>query len=510
MSEKKPRSGKAKKTELSAEKKPAVKNKQEEPKVLSPKKNINQSLNYLVVNSLTGPEGPQGIQGLVGPWGTAGTAGLNGEKGPWGTAGTAGDKGETGDTGPWGTAGTAGDKGETGGAGPWGTAGTAGVNGEKGPWGTAGTAGKNGENGINGSPGKDGTNGSNGINGSIGPQGPAGEGIEKDAIVLRKDNRSMSGYIPLDIIIAGNTKDGKWIPCTGPDIQVYRGGIAANQNDKRIYLVGGANINNDALENRIQFYQSNTNLWYIHPCRTVVPVSLVAATIYNRMLVYAGGLEQNGGLSNKAYKLVDDKVFQPLGNTMKRAVAGAAAVEFEGKLYLFGGRDSTPNATLYHFTQVFDGNSWGEAQDAPFGFTQATATVHQGQIYIFGGYKKINGYAQPMPVLRYHPASGFSIEPDTVSRMMQGSAAMLGDSIYYIGGKIASTEYIYAYNSVSYNLNTRGSHDLLPKLSRSRLLGNSATIDRKLYVMGGTGQTGLPFIEYIEPEEYSFFLHKKI
>ncbi|MCW3084630.1 MAG: Collagen triple helix repeat protein [Bacteroidetes bacterium] len=605
MSEKKPRSGKAKKTELPTEKKPTLKNKKDGPKALNPlTQNTSQFLNYLVVNSITGPQGPagkdgtngtNGINGSIGPQGPTGNDGTNGTNGTNGINGSIGPQGPTGNDGTNGTNGTNGINGSIGPQGPTGNDGTNGTNGTngingsigpQGPTGNDGTNGTNGTNGINGSigpqgpTGNDGTNGTNGINGSIGPQGPTGNngtngtngtngingsigpqgptgnngtngtngtngingsigpqgptgnngtngingsigpqgptgpGIEKDTIVLSK-NQSVPGYIPLNITVKGQPVErGYWNQCPEMALLVDFPAVAAD--DQYIYLIGGLMKWTPNQTNVVQRFELSTKQWKMQPYPTPELVYGAAAMLFNGKLMYAGGFVSSN-LSNKTYMLQGNQWIER--GKLNEAVADAASVVFRGIPYVFGGKMKMNNTfEPCNYTQKYTDNpsGWSRVKSAPVAFALATAAVYKDQIYLFGGYIKVNGIEQLMPVLRYNPATDVwdAVVGYNPAGNVRGSAAMIDGIIYYAGGNNQLTFNIPSSDTFSYNLKSQKTEPMSSKLKIPRTETSAVIMGKQMFVMGGTGYTGPAgtfYTEYIDldPDENTFFLHKK-
>jgi LysM repeat protein len=148
----------------------------------SPKGPNNGDWNYIVVNSVTGPQGPEGPQGAPGIQGAPGPHGSVGAQGPAGPAGPPGPPGPPGPEGPRGPAGIQGPQGGAGVQGPAGPQGAPGAHGPEGPRGPAGIQGPAGPQGI---PGAQGPHGPQGVSGVMGPPGPAGSPGPRGSIGLQ-------------------------------------------------------------------------------------------------------------------------------------------------------------------------------------------------------------------------------------------------------------------------------------------------------------------------------------
>ncbi|MCW3105223.1 MAG: hypothetical protein JWO09_3663 [Bacteroidetes bacterium] len=520
----------------------------------------DQLLKYLVVNSITGPTGPtgkdgkdgvtgatgkdgkDGVTGATGKDGIDGKDGKDGATGATGNDGTDGKDGKDGATGATGKDGTDGKDGKDGATGATGTDGTDGTNGKDGVTGATGkdgtdgkdgkdgvtgatgkdgTNGTNGKDGVTGATGKDGTNGSNGKDGVTGapgkdgatghgergPTGPTGAGIEADVIILRKTNQSMSGFVPLNIVVTGNTVTGFWNEAPRPDAFVCNAGTVVDPHSKSIYLIGGvAGVTKVKL---VQHFNTKEKEWKMH---SSIPDALTfpAATMYTNKLVYAGG-DLDGAISNKVY--IFDGTWRLMGE-LPKPVSAATAVEYRGKLYVLGGRDKKNAITPCKYIQVYDpeSRSWSFVDTQVVSFATASAAVYQDKIYVFGGHSvNASGALIPMPVMAYHPPTNLwtqiAAHPTT---LIYESALMIDDTIYYIGGSFFESfddpsSSCFAYNVVSKSMKT-----VQTTLKTPRRNASGAVVDRCMFIMGGTGPTGTFKTEYLDPDDYQFYLHKRI
>ncbi|MCW3070343.1 MAG: Kelch repeat protein [Bacteroidetes bacterium] len=468
----------------------------------------------------TGPEGtvgatgPQGTVGATGPQGTVGATGPQGTigaTGPQGTVGATGPQGTVGATGPQGTVGATGPQGTVGATGPQGTVGATGPQGTVGATGPQGTVGATGPQGTVGATGPQGTVGATGPQGTVGPTGPKGEpGIEAESIILRKNNNPITGYTALNVILKGNTIDGLWKQCTDGRLQVYNSGIVADS--RYIYIIGGFDIFSHKPVNDVLCFDTHTKL--MTTPRTSMPEKMglsAAAFLNNGMLAYAGGRDTNEIVSNKAWML-NGNSWVRLGGDMKKPVAGGAAVAYNNKLYVFGGQENGSNPNVLRCLQIYDpASGWTIYEtDLPYGFSMATAAVHNDHIYVFGGHAK-PGSSVPMSILRYNPQNRHcDVIDENTTRMLHGSAAMAGNTIYYISGRSLNFQHELVPGYLSFDTQSRGMHNPEPRLKTPRIQGNSAIVDRKLFIMGGTGPTGSFNTEYIDLDDYLFYLHKKV
>ncbi|MEI6949542.1 kelch repeat-containing protein [Paraflavisolibacter sp. H34] len=158
--------------------------------------------------------------------------------------------------------------------------------------------------------------------------------------------------------------------------------------------------------------------------------------------------------------------------------SGHGAVAANGRIYVFGGRDSTgPLRSL----EVFDPalNTWKGGAPLPAATSgMAFAADSLGLIYVFGGT------AAPSATYRYHPAANrwSPLAPLPVP-VVEGAAAALGDKIYVFGGEGTGGSASNATRIYHPAANTWSAGAPMPK----SLLQHSAVAgaDGHIYIFGG-------------------------
>jgi N-acetylneuraminic acid mutarotase len=198
----------------------------------------------------------------------------------------------------------------------------------------------------------------------------------------------------------------------------------------RLYVMGGFKTVTNVPTAEVLVYDLASRTW-----NKAAP--LPAPRGGHAAVVLAGKIHVIGG-GNSQSTLADHSEFDPASNTwverapLPRSEGSPAAVAFNGKLYAIGGRSGGSDfGNVYVYDPATD--RWGEGPPIePRG--TAGAAPYCGTIYVFGGESQAKnavlsevlrldssriawGAAQPMPTARNY-----------------ARAAMLGKSVYLIGG----------------------------------------------------------------------------
>ncbi len=121
--------------------------------------------------------------------------------------------------------------------------------------------------------------------------------------------------------------------------------------------------------------------------------------------------------------------------------AGAAAVSYNGKIYVFGGKSTNNN--VLNSVEVYDplNDTWSLTEAASFKYARynASAIVWQDKIYLIGG-RSNNKVMEKMEV--YDPAQNMWVKAHEMHNEREGhSANILNGHIYVFGGR-KSSEYV--------------------------------------------------------------------
>jgi N-acetylneuraminic acid mutarotase len=203
-----------------------------------------------------------------------------------------------------------------------------------------------------------------------------------------------------------------------------------------------------------------------------------------------------GGMNTTGHNTVNNAASYDTGTgqwidlaAMPQSTRGAAGAYFDGKIYVFGGYDSSVG--WLNDTQIYDtaSNSWSTGTDLPQRLWQAKAGVgDNGLIYVFGG--KTPAYTYSNSVYIYNPATdGWSNGVNMPVGSSGGAVVSHGYAMYYIGGTNGSggsgaTNAVYVY----YTWNSWDTLAPLPLATEG--LAAVMGADGLVYAFGGAGTEG--------------------
>lgn len=198
----------------------------------------------------------------------------------------------------------------------------------------------------------------------------------------------------------------------------------------RIYVLGGFKTVTNVPTAEVLVYDLASRMW-----SKVAP--LPAPRGGHAAVVLAGKIHVIGG-GNSQSTLADHSEFDPASNTwierapLPRSEGSPAAVAFNGKLYAIGGRSGGSDfGNVYVYDPATD--HWSEGPPIePRG--TAGAALYCGTIYVFGGESQAKN-AVLSDVLRLESAStGWQSAQSMPTERNYARAAVLGGSVYLIGG----------------------------------------------------------------------------
>src|SRR6266404_4200052 len=199
---------------------------------------------------------------------------------------------------------------------------------------------------------------------------------------------------------------------------------------QRIYVIGGFKTVTNVPTDEVLVYDLRTHVWS-NAAPLPAPRGGHAAVVVDGKIHVVGG-------GNSQSTLADHSEYDPATNTwterapLPRSEGSPAAVAFNGKLYAIGGRSGgTDFGNVYIYDAVTGRWSDGPAIE-PRG--TAGAAVHCGTIYVFGGESQAkNTVLNDVLVLNSSTNAWRAAEPMPSARNY-ARAAVLGNSIYLVGG----------------------------------------------------------------------------
>jgi N-acetylneuraminic acid mutarotase len=198
----------------------------------------------------------------------------------------------------------------------------------------------------------------------------------------------------------------------------------------RLYVIGGFKTVTNVPTAEVLVYDLASHMW-----SKAAP--LAAPRGGHAAVVLAGKIHVIGG-GNSQSTLADHSEFDPASNTwierapLPRSEGSPAAVAFNGKLYAIGGRSGGSDfGNVYVYDPVTD--RWGDGPPIePRG--TAGAALYCGSIYVFGGESQAKN-AVLSDVLRLDSrGTAWRTAPSMPTARNYARAALLGNSVYLIGG----------------------------------------------------------------------------
>jgi N-acetylneuraminic acid mutarotase len=194
----------------------------------------------------------------------------------------------------------------------------------------------------------------------------------------------------------------------GTDLPVARAeGISAVVNDK-IYLIGGriratedARLFNDHIDSvRNEVFDPTTKRWSARANAPTARNSAASAVIDGKIYVVGGRkFLRNPDRTNRQVNVPNLEVYDPkldrweTRSPMPQAQSGLAATTLNGKLYVFGGEQWTPEQKVLAQSWVYDPktNVWSALPPLPTPRHGLGASAVGNRIFVFGGAIKPGG-----------------------------------------------------------------------------------------------------------------------
>ena len=328
----------------------------------------------------------------------------------------------------------------------------------------------------------------------------------EDTVIVTADIAQEAGQYSGAINIASN--DGTIDVSASLDISVWvqmssmptaRTGHAVGTVNGKIYAVGGEQSKSTVLEE----YDPATDTW---TTKTDMPTNRgwLSASVINGKIYVMGGY--NPALSDSTAPTVE--VYDPVADTWKAgspmpvARWGHCAGTVDGKIYVVGGALDWPVDAMHGAVDEYDPmtDTWTTKSSIPSARWALSCSVINGKIYAIGGGNDENAIVPT--VEEYDPATDTWTEKSSMPTARWGlSTAVVNGKIYAIGGgdvyppkeRLTTVE---EYDPVADTWTTKSP---MP-VGRIGHASSSASIDMKIYLVGGGGLT--PSDAYAEVYEY--------
>ena len=243
--------------------------------------------------------------------------------------------------------------------------------------------------------------------------------------------------------------------------------------------------------NVLEIYNPATGIWAVGDSM-ITPRSTAAAAVLDGKLYVVGGTDRERR-SKPVYDSLE--VYDPATNTWaskqpmptKRWGAGAAALN--GKLYVFGGAQSSK--VFFNIMEIYDPatNSWSDGPSMPIKLFGPAVTVVNDKIYVAGGleFTPEENRDDVAVFMVFDPALNiWKTLGEMPTGRGQGAAGAINGRIYVAGGYLGGTTVTGVLEST-----VPGSiwNNLTP-MPTARGEMEAGVIDGKLYIVGGLLSSG--------------------
>ncbi len=216
---------------------------------------------------------------------------------------------------------------------------------------------------------------------------------------------------------------------TGAQMPTSRGRLALAAVSGKLYAIGGDTLT--GVTGIVEVYDLRTNLWASASSKPL-PVANIAAGVLGARIYVPGGCNASGTPTSvvEVYDSEQDQWSSAVAG-LPAPVCAYALVEYQQKLYLFGGSNGR---TYTSASYVYDpqADRWTAIMPLPTARGFAAAAVVGEAIYVVGGYDGLRDLAV---CERYYPAADRweACAPLAVGRGGLGLVAS-ANKLYTIGG----------------------------------------------------------------------------
>ena len=259
-----------------------------------------------------------------------------------------------------------------------------------------------------------------------------------------------------------------------------RQGMAAAVLNDTVYVMGGAQFGHNALA-VVEAYVANQDTWLINIAPLNYPRTSGAAAAFEGKIYVFGGRDHSVLVSQV-------EVYDPATGQWSQISQlptpreGLAAVVMDSSIWLIAGSDLQANTAIIE-RYYPRSNTW---DTLPYQLNQsrvaAVAGFLNGEIYVFGGY-----YFGPLDSYeKFTPGQGWSAEGNMLYSCGAAAGAVANDQVWIVGGEdqsgiLTMVQYFH-----------QGNWNQGPSLQTSRHKLSVAYVNNTLFAIGGqtTHQAG--------------------
>ena len=264
------------------------------------------------------------------------------------------------------------------------------------------------------------------------------------------------------------------------DLPVPTSYAASTTYDSKIYLIGGFADGN--ISAKVRRYDSQTEQWEDLTDKPTA-VSNVNAVVLGEKVYVPGGITV-GGKTTSVLEVYDPRNDTwTIKNSLPSPLSDYALEVFEGKLYLFGGRDqNTFSEKVYSYEPILD--KWTEETSISHERAYFDSAQWGGKIYLVGGFDGMDNLSLTESYVpsRIGPGENpVEQEPPLPEAAFNCKAEQLVDTLFVI-----------CPNSMM-KLSIDGNQWIMETIPDTFELGegfSTANFNNNLYIMGGINSIG--------------------
>ncbi len=242
---------------------------------------------------------------------------------------------------------------------------------------------------------------------NVGPRGPRTQSAVGGAQISQKRNYwnitlATVGIVLLGIVgmfivlqLDGSSGENGEILGIGPvsdriqirsELPTPRSGFAIVNHENKIFTIAGKGEN--GVTGKVERYDPQLDEWVELPPKPT-PVTDIHAAVVGGLIYVPGGFVENEGPINALEVFDPQRGVWETRSAMPVALSAYSLVEFEGKLYIFGGWDGDKysDIALSYDPQT---DTWIELSPLPTPRGYAGGVEAGGTLYVIGGYDGTN------------------------------------------------------------------------------------------------------------------------
>jgi N-acetylneuraminic acid mutarotase len=264
----------------------------------------------------------------------------------------------------------------------------------------------------------------------------------------------------------------------GPPMPTARHGMAAAVLDERIYIIGGTQAGRNGLKMVEVFDTAHENWIENIPDINYARIN-AAAVVFDGKIFLFGGKSRNEFISQV-------EVYDPVSNVWSSATdmpaprEGLCAVVVDSCIWIIGGR-SANQERLHTIERYYPrSNSWDTLSYCLHtGRVGAVAGIYNNELYVFGGH-----FVEPLSSYeKFVPGKGWQIAGEMLYACGSAAAVFSDDKIWIAGGQ-GDTRILNNVQSLQVDDHFVWHEELSLKIGRKSLV--LARVYNQIYAIGGS------------------------